>query len=275
MLKGPLAGFTIDTVLPGAPEADTWRIVYIKQGRLGCNLDSGLSFMEAPGIAFIKPGSDRRIRLAKDAKPVACLALPALVCLSMEKALVGELLLRTGARGILGAESPALQLFPLEKQDEPRYEGIFRVIQEERHSGAHGSSELILLRLAELLLLLERHDSDIHPQPDIRKGACRPEDIDGWLREHFCEPLSLELIAKALGYSPTWLSRLYRSRTGSCLFEEVNRLRIERACYLLKYSNKSVTDIAFEVGYNNVSFFNRMFRRHLLINPQGFRDRSK
>jgi AraC-like DNA-binding protein len=188
---------------------------------------------------------------------------------------IREILLRTGARSILGPESPSVLLFPLNPVDEQRIESIFHSIAQETELAGRGSAELILLRLSELALLLERHEAEVHPIPDVRAGACRPEDIDTWLRKHFTEAMNLDQIAHALGYSPAWLSRLYRARTGTCLFEEVNRLRIERACYLLKYSEKSVTDIAFEVGYNNVSFFNRMFRRHLAVNPAAFRARSK
>ena len=61
--------------------------------------------------------------------------------------------------------------------------------------------------------------------------------------------------------SPASFSREFKGLSGSPLFEFINKVRIHKACSLLKHSDASVTAIAMDVGYNNVSFFNRYFRR--------------
>jgi len=88
---------------------------------------------------------------------------------------------------------------------------------------------------------------------------------------HYGEELSLQALAGLMGTSPSYFSRLFRSEVGMPLFEHINRTRIRKACVLLRKPELSVTRIAFDVGYNSVSFFNRYFRRVMNVSPREYR----
>ncbi len=70
-------------------------------------------------------------------------------------------------------------------------------------------------------------------------------------------------------------ARRFKSLTGSPLFECLNRRRVERAALLLKDGDLPVIEIAFSVGYNNLSFFNRYFLRLMGRTPTQYRRASR
>jgi AraC-like DNA-binding protein len=88
---------------------------------------------------------------------------------------------------------------------------------------------------------------------------------------NYGDHLDLESLAEIMETSPTHLSRVFRREVGIPLFEYINRTRIRKACALLRRTELPVTHIAVDVGYNNVSFFNRYFRRIMLCSPREYR----
>lgn len=82
-----------------------------------------------------------------------------------------------------------------------------------------------------------------------------------YILAHVAEPIRLADAAGACGMEPAAFSRFFKRQTGHTFARYVNRLRIHRACTLLTRTEASVTDICFEVGFNNVANFNRQFAK--------------
>ncbi|WP_182422126.1 AraC family transcriptional regulator [Aureimonas sp. ME7] len=96
--------------------------------------------------------------------------------------------------------------------------------------------------------------------------------ISRHLTEHFTEGD----LAAISGRSPSIFSRSFRRHTGMTLVQYVNRLRINLACQLLTSDpHRSITDICFASGYNNVSNFNRQFLLQKAMSPSRFRALSQ
>ena len=89
--------------------------------------------------------------------------------------------------------------------------------------------------------------------------------------DHFSRDLSEAEMARLCGRSPSVFSRLFRRHTGLSFVQYVNRLRIDQACRLLTSGATSITDICFEVGFNNLSNFNRQFLSRKGMAPSRFR----
>jgi AraC-like DNA-binding protein len=91
---------------------------------------------------------------------------------------------------------------------------------------------------------------------------------------HFQDPeLSLEMVARCQGISPRYLQRLMAS-SGTSFTERVNELRLQRAFELLTESQtraQRISDVALEVGFSDVSHFNRLFRARFGDSPRGVR----
>ncbi len=78
-------------------------------------------------------------------------------------------------------------------------------------------------------------------------------------------------LAALSGYSVSAFSRAFQRHTGMNFVSYVNRLRIGRACELLLGSRRRITDICFEVGFSNLSNFNRQFLAQKSMPPSTFR----
>jgi len=171
------------------------------------------------------------------------------------------------AEGGSGAAVPVvMRLAPPDFAEAVR---IFEGIEAEAARGAPGSRAMARLRLAELVMLAFR-------SPSCSRGARRDAGLDldavlAFLRERSSEELSLPGIAARFGVNPAYLSRAFSAREGLPLVEYLNRTRISKACALLKRSSLSVLEIAYAVGYANLSHFNRVFRRIAGMSPREFR----
>ncbi len=95
--------------------------------------------------------------------------------------------------------------------------------------------------------------------------------ISRYLREHYAAALSLDTLSAIVGYTPQYLSNLFRKDTGMSIREFLQRIRVEEACRLLKETDERITDIAIRVGYSNVKHFTGVFHRYKGICPRDYR----
>ena len=93
-----------------------------------------------------------------------------------------------------------------------------------------------------------------------------------FIRANLTHPFSEADLAAIAGQSTSAFSRAFRKHTGMSLVQYVKRLRINLACQILMSDEQApITDICFEVGYNNVSNFNRQFLAEKGMTPSRFR----
>jgi transcriptional regulator GlxA family with amidase domain len=93
------------------------------------------------------------------------------------------------------------------------------------------------------------------------------------LREHYAEPLRVEDLSARAGLSTRQFSRRFREATGTTPLEYLHRERIRVARAMLETADVGVQDISLAVGYDDVAFFRRLFRRHTGSAPQDYRRR--
>lgn len=84
-------------------------------------------------------------------------------------------------------------------------------------------------------------------------------------------PLSVKQLANMLDIHPDYLSRAFKQQMGVSLTEYINRSRIIRSTYLLSETSYSIRDIALYVGYEDINYFSRMFRRYANVSPTQYR----
>jgi AraC-like DNA-binding protein len=105
----------------------------------------------------------------------------------------------------------------------------------------------------------------------IRAAAGTINHVLAHIDTHLDHELREADLAALCGRSASAFSRVFRQHTGMGFSRYVNRLRIDRACHLLMAGRRPVTEICFEVGFNNVSNFNRQFLAHKGVPPSRFR----
>ena len=83
---------------------------------------------------------------------------------------------------------------------------------------------------------------------------------------------SLTEAAQLLHCDVAWLSREIKRRTGRTYTELLQERRLQQAAWLLEHTRQRVSDIAVSVGYENVSYFHRIFQKRFGLSPKKYRD---
>lgn len=92
-----------------------------------------------------------------------------------------------------------------------------------------------------------------------------------YIRNEYMNNVTIEQIAKHCGYSEFYIMKLFKRFTGCSCVDYVNNYRLNVAGRQLRDTDDDVASIAYQVGYNNVSYFNRQFKKHYGITPKEFR----
>lgn len=97
------------------------------------------------------------------------------------------------------------------------------------------------------------------------------KDVLSYIRKNIDKNIALEELAQVSGMSPRYFCRVFKSMTGRTPIEYVNYYRIETASQMLITTGESVTDIALNCGFNDMSYFSKMFKKLKGISPSKFR----
>lgn len=96
-----------------------------------------------------------------------------------------------------------------------------------------------------------------------------------FMRENFYEQISLKDAAAQVGLSPDYLGKFFRQEIGRSFSEFLNGLRIEEAKRLLINSTASLGDIGYACGFEDQSYFTRVFRKSVETTPSMYRERTQ
>lgn len=131
------------------------------------------------------------------------------------------------------------------------------------------------LRIAKVYLLKWHGEGQlpyaslVRRQPHADAAVRRAED---WLTKNFREPSAVTAVVEAIGVPERSLKRRFKVATGSTIIEHVQNLRIEEAKRMLEQEGGcSSEDIAPAVGYENLAFFRRLFKRQTGLTTAQYR----
>ena len=140
---------------------------------------------------------------------------------------------------------------------------------EEFEENKKGRLDVIKSLLLTLLISIAREDEETYEKTSY-VGS-----IKSYIFENFTGEPSLSEISSELGISLTYASLIFKRATGSTFRDYLMRLRIEKACDLLRTSGKTINEIAELVGYSDPAFFYKSFKKHLAISPATYRKLRK
>lgn len=128
--------------------------------------------------------------------------------------------------------------------------------------------------LIRLLDIFARHLAECGNAIALHAGSGESPAIErarGYIRDHSDDELSLVAVAKIVNMSAGYFSTKFKEMTGINFVDYVARTRIEKARDLLLDPNRRVSEIAFDVGFQSLSQFNRAFRRIAGESPRDYR----
>lgn len=96
------------------------------------------------------------------------------------------------------------------------------------------------------------------------------EKAIAYIKEHFCEDISLSDVAKNVYLSESYLSRKIKKVKGISFVEYITKLRVEKAIEYLKDPNVRITELASSLGYPDYRYFSQIFKKHTGYSPSEF-----
>jgi AraC-like DNA-binding protein len=93
-----------------------------------------------------------------------------------------------------------------------------------------------------------------------------------YMKLNFHKPIKLEEVARLANMTEVSFSRFFKTRTGITFIDSLLELRLGNASRLLIDTNQSISEIAYSCGFNNLSNFNRIFKKKKACTPQEFRE---
>lgn len=102
-------------------------------------------------------------------------------------------------------------------------------------------------------------------------GNTKVQQALDYISAHYTDPISLQDVARATGLSTSRTAHLIKEKTGKSVLQHVHHMRISRARELLEVTDLNCTEIAYEVGFEDQSYFTKKFRLFLDITPHRYR----
>ena len=100
-------------------------------------------------------------------------------------------------------------------------------------------------------------------------------EIQNFIRQHYSENISLNMLAEQFYMHPNYLSRLFKEKTGENFVEYLMEVRMQKVKELLKDSDCKIIEICGMVGYDNPRSFSKAFKHYTGLTPREYRDSSR
>ena len=91
-----------------------------------------------------------------------------------------------------------------------------------------------------------------------------------WIELHYTERITLRQLSILSGVNEKYLCHLFREFTNDTPISYINRLRIEHACHAMAVNHRTVTEAAYDSGFNDLSYFSRTFKKYKGVTPKKY-----
>ncbi|WP_078435051.1 helix-turn-helix domain-containing protein [Metabacillus halosaccharovorans] len=123
--------------------------------------------------------------------------------------------------------------------------------------------ELCELSLKEILLLIAQRQEQALDS--------RIEEVLHILSKQMKDSISINKLAKSVNLSPSRLSHLFKENVGHSILDTLKQMRLNQAALLLEHTDRSASEIAYEVGYQNYNYFAIHFRKRYGVSPREYK----
>lgn len=132
----------------------------------------------------------------------------------------------------------------------------------------------IKAELYHFFFLLYRYVPYQRTEPEHPEITRKLKLVLQFIQDHYQRPVTVQELAEVCHFSEYHFMRFFKQHTNMTSIEYLNQYRLEMAARRLKATDFSVTSIALESGFNNVSYFNRIFKKKFGVTPREYRSCS-
>lgn len=166
---------------------------------------------------------------------------------------------------------------PLTPSQKLQLQSHLQTIEEEFRQRREGYQLMIKTRWIECLVWLSRYHQENRKsaKPSAISDQAWMESIVNYVELHYYQPFTLQQLSQLCGMSVSSFTAKFKEATGLSLVDYKHTVQVRHAAELLQGTDKKVLDIALEVGFGDISFFNRIFRKHTGVTPREYRRRQE
>jgi len=134
------------------------------------------------------------------------------------------------------------------------------------HHASWDSAVKFIIEISEIIFEQMDRENEDHSKDLVSR-------MNAYIETHLSDGLSVNKIAQALNYNRSYLTRLCKEVTGNNLTEQIWQIRLAKAKELLEQKDVKISDIYRELGFENPSYFVRVFRKYMDLSPQEYRNK--
>lgn len=258
---------------------DFIELVYVVRGKGVHRFDDSEYEIQTGDVFIINPGETHSYKVAdgEQIEIINCLFMPSFISDSLQRELgISESMDYFYVHPFLNNEIRFNHHLNLSGQDAAAVLSILESMMRENTYRSSGFSIIVKLQLVELLMLLSRyytilqnHSTAASPRRIGREITARR--IYGYLERNFDKKITLQSLSELFNVSVRQLNRYMGQEFGKSVIDVMHEIRICHAKHLLLESDEKVISIATMVGYEDPSFFSRLFFRHVGCSPSQYR----
>lgn len=197
------------------------------------------------------------------------------ILISLDQSPFTEFLAFTGEMSLPDFFRRHSGILTLEKEERSLAEYLLDGAVKELHEKKIGFRHMAMSNLSQLFILAQRHMSGPSPSPGLPLSTQpkhrKVDEVASYIIDHYDESLSLEMIADHFYINKCYLSRIFKEASGFTVNEYINMIRIRHARELLSSSSMSITEVSESVGYETITYFERVFNQYTQTSPSGYR----
>lgn len=157
------------------------------------------------------------------------------------------------------------------------FESMFYQISEIFHQKSNSKYIILKSYILNLIYLFysNRYVYKKNVSHKISNAVSIVKDTVSYIHNHYTETIDLDFMSVNLETSKPHLCRIFKRHTNQTITEFINDYRINIACDLLTNTTKPISEIAFQIGYTNLAYFNARFKKKTYLTPKQYRDTYK
>lgn len=247
---------------------ETYELYYLLEGQRYYFIDRQTYLVRAGDVVMIKPNQIHKTSMAGESYHNRLL-------LQIDSQLIDSLLKACGMGGIEEIYGEDASILSIPESERQKILDLFLQIQRELEERPRQYMVAVRLKLAELLLTLTRYQRKFEYQQETQTSQTwkhkKVGEVADYLLSHPETEESLEELAKRFFVSKSYLSRIFREVTSFTVNEYKNMSRIKKSQQLLTHSDYSITEISELLGFENLTYFERVFKKYAGMTPLKYR----
>lgn len=247
---------------------DTYELYYLVEGERYYFIDKETYLVKQGDVVLVKPNQIHKTSLAEHSYHNRML-------LQIRSDMLDPFLRSNGLHTLEELYNACDSIIQMKEEDQKTIELLMVQIREEMEKKQKHYELMVRMKLAELLVVLSRYRAKEAFYQESQKVQTvkhqKVHEVADYLLSHPETEESLEELAARFYISKSYLSRIFKEVTSFTVNEYININRVKKAQSLLIHSEYSVTEIAGMLGFESITYFERVFRKYADSAPLKYR----